>query len=93
MIILHRKINNRGMFFIEEDGNILAEMVYSDAGLHQMVIEHTQVGEELRGSDVGYELVHKAVDYAREHQLKIIPICPFAKSVFNKKPDFRDVLA
>jgi hypothetical protein len=34
---------------------------------------------------VGYQLVKKAVDYAREKQIKIMPLCPFAKSVFDKK--------
>ena len=29
---------------------------------------------------------------ARTHNLKIIPLCPFANSVFKKKPDFADVL-
>lgn len=81
------------MFYIEEDGNILAEMVYSEAAPNQIIIEHTEVSDELRGQNIGFELVHRGVEYAREHHLKVLPVCPFAKSVFDKKPEFRDVLA
>lgn len=93
MVIQHKQLHHRGMFYVEEDGNILAEMVYSEAAPNQMIIEHTEVGDELRGQNVGLELVHRGVEYAREHQLKVLPVCTFAKSVFDKKPEFRDVLA
>jgi predicted GNAT family acetyltransferase len=59
----------------------------------QMMIEHTEVDEELRGGNLGYELVQKAVDFARSHHYTIIPLCQFARAVLEKKPEFRDVLA
>lgn len=81
------------MFFVDMDGRILAEMVYTMASPQKMIIEHTEVGDELRGKNVGYQLVHTAVEYARTHDIKIIPLCPFAKSVFDKKAEYADVLA
>ena len=57
-----------------------------------MMIEHTEVSEALKGQNIGYQLVQAAVDYARQHQIKITPMCTFAHSVFKKKPDFGDVL-
>ncbi len=39
------------------------------------------------------QLLHKAVDFARANQLKIIPLCPFANAMFKRKHDeFADVL-
>lgn len=67
-------------------------MVYGNGGDGVIIIEHTEVDEAMRGQNVGFELVHKAVDYARSHGLKISPVCPFAKAVFDKRADFRDVL-
>jgi len=32
------------------------------------------------------------VEWARASGKKILPLCPFAKSVFDKKPEYRDVL-
>jgi predicted GNAT family acetyltransferase len=57
-----------------------------------MILEHTEVAEELKGQNVGYQLVEAAVEYARLHQFKILPLCPFANAVFRKKPEYRDVL-
>jgi len=92
MIILHKLVGKKGMFYVEIDGNILAEMVYSMASPTKMIIEHTEVSDELRGKNVGYQLVKTAVDFARQQDLKIIPLCPFAKSVFDRKEELRDVL-
>ncbi|MGE5520046.1 MAG: GNAT family N-acetyltransferase [Candidatus Dadabacteria bacterium] len=92
MLIQHRHKENRGIFFIEDDGNIVAEMIYSQPEPGKMIIEHTDVSEEMMGEDVGYELVLHAVQYARLHKLKILPVCLFTKAVFDKKPDFQDVL-
>jgi uncharacterized protein len=69
-----------------------AELVYSgDEGT--MVIEHTYVSEQLRGQGVGGKLVDQAVQYARDHDLKIDSQCPYAKSVLEKNDDYRDVLS
>ena len=92
MIILHKLVGKKGMFYVEIDGNILAEMVYSMASPTKMIIEHTEVSDELKGKNVGYQLVKTAVDFARQQNIKIIPLCPFAKSVFERKEELRDVL-
>jgi predicted GNAT family acetyltransferase len=93
MTVQHKKTGNRGMFFVEFDGEVAAEMVYSMTSDDRMIIEHTEVDDVLRGRNTGYELVHAAVEYARHHHIKITPICSFARAVFDKKPDFSDVLA
>lgn len=93
MLIQHKEGKNRGMFFIEDDGEILAEIVYASGGDNTIIIEHTEVDDRLRGQNIGFELVHKTVEHARMYGLKISPVCPFAKAVFDKRADFKDVLA
>ncbi|OLY93094.1 hypothetical protein SAMN05444008_104213 [Cnuella takakiae] len=95
MQIQHRISGTHGLFYVpgEEDEGPLAELVYATTNDGQMIIEHTEVDEELRGQNVGYELVHAAVEHARQYDMKIRPVCPFAKAIFDKKPDFADVLA
>jgi len=93
MLIQHKQIGGKGMFYVGQDGAILAELVYSKPSEDKMIIEHTEVDNSLSGKGVGLQLVHTAVEYARTHQMKIVPLCPFAKSVFDKKPEFSDVLA
>jgi predicted GNAT family acetyltransferase len=93
MLIQHKQIGGKGMFYIGHDGAILAELVYTMPSPDKMIVEHTEVDDELRGKNVGHELVNTAVDYARKHGIKIIPLCPFAKSIFDKNPEFADVRA
>lgn len=92
MLIQQKQKENHGLFFIEDEGQILAEMTYSLREPDQMIIEHTEVGDELQGQNVGFSLVHHAVEFARKQQYKITPVCLFAQAVFDKKPDFQDVL-
>lgn len=92
MLIQHKLQGSRGAYFIEEDGNIMAEIIYTTPTPDKIIIEHTEVGPELQGQNVGYQLVNHVVEHARINQQKIIPICPFARSVFDKKPDYQDVL-
>lgn len=92
MTVEHRKTDNGGIFFVEYEEEIAAEMLYNCTSENKMIIEHTEVGEELKGKNTGVELVHAAVEYARHHGMKIIPLCPFAKKVLDKKPEWQDIL-
>ena len=93
MFIQHKESGKRGMFYIKEDDEIIAELVYGNGGDNIIIIEHTEVDETLKGQNIAFELVQKTVDHARTHGLKITPVCPFAKAVFDKRADFKDVLA
>lgn len=92
MLIQQKQNGTKGSFYISEADRILAEMVYTMPSADKMIIEHTEVNDELRGKNVGYQLVNHAVEYARTNHLKIIPLCPFTNAVFKKKPEYADVL-
>jgi len=92
MTVQHKTDGRHGMFYVEEDGEIEAEMVYNFMPENKLIIEHTEVGESLKGQNIGIELVHAGVEYARHHGMKIIPLCPFAKKVLDKKVEWQDVL-
>ena len=81
------------MFYVGHDGAIMAELVYTSPAGNKMIIEHTEVDDSLGGKGVGQQLVHTAVEYARSHDMKIVPLCSFTRSIFNKKPEYGDVLA
>lgn len=93
MLVKHDELENKGAFTASEDGVKIGEMTYSKAGTDKIIIDHTEVDENQKGKGVGKILLAKAVDFARENKIKIIPLCPFAKSMFDKDVDIRDVLA
>jgi len=82
----------KGFFYIEIEGKQEAMMTFVFAGEDKIIIDHTEVNPGNEGKGLGKKMVAKAVEYARENKIKIIPLCPFAKSVFDKVAEFRDVL-
>jgi uncharacterized protein len=92
MEIKQKDDGKNGMFYMELEGKVLAQMTYVWTGAERIIIDHTEVDDALRGQSAGKQLVAKAVEFAREKSLKIIPLCPFAKSVFDKVVENRDVL-
>lgn len=87
------KINGeKGFFFIDVDGKHEAMMTFVFAGEDKIIIDHTEVNPGNEGKGFGKMMVAKAVEYAREKGIKIIPLCPFAKKVIDKTPEFQDIL-
>jgi predicted GNAT family acetyltransferase len=82
----------KGKFYILENNIQEAEMTYTWVGTERFIIDHTEVSEVLKGKSAGKQMVLQAVAFAREKGLKIIPLCPFANSVFQKTPEIKDVL-
>ena len=91
MKILNKDDGSKGMFYIEKDGKHTAIMTYVWAGKN-IIIDHTEIDRIHSGKGIGRQLLEKAVNFAREKNIKIMPLCPFAKSVFDKDKDLHDVL-
>jgi predicted GNAT family acetyltransferase len=93
MLVEQEENGTKGAFYVSDKGNRLAELSYSLTPGDILIINHTEVDESLKGKNVGYLMVSSAVAYAREKHLKIFPLCPFARSVFEKKKEeFADVI-
>jgi len=93
MEIKQKDDGTRGSFYIEVDGKKEAQSTYVWAAPDKIIIDHTEVSEALKGKNAGKQLVSKAVEFAREKNIKILPLCPFTAAVFRKTPDYKDVLA
>lgn len=83
---------SKGKVYIGDSTTPLAEMTFSKAGTKLLIIDHTEVDPSLKGHGVGRLLLNAIVKLARDQEKKIIPLCPFAKSVFEKDPLISEVL-
>jgi predicted GNAT family acetyltransferase len=93
MNILHEESDIRGRHYInDEKGNMVAEITYAVQHPDTMVVDHTEVNEELRAQNIGLELVEAVVEHARAKGRKIIPVCTFAKAIIEQKEEMQDVL-
>ncbi len=91
MTIEIQQNDTKGAAYIEQEGARVAEMTYSVAGPQLIIIDHTEVDDSLKGTGTGKKLLMALVEKARKEKLKILPLCPFAKSVFDKDGTIGDV--
>lgn len=82
----------KGIFKAVEDGVKAGRMTYVWAGAGKFIIDHTEVEPSFSGKGVGRKMLDAAVAHAREKHVKILPLCPYAKSVFDKDKTIQDVL-
>lgn len=77
-------------FEVELDG----ETAFAEYSLvdHGIILPHTLVPESFEGKGVGSALAKAALGFAREHNLKVIPTCPFMAAYITKHPDYHDLV-
>lgn len=77
-----------GTFEIFDADVKAGEMAYTWAGDSMLIIDHTDVEDQFRGQGIGRQLLDALVAFAREREIKVIPLCPFSKSVLIKISQF-----
>jgi hypothetical protein len=82
----------KGRWLTEVDGQV-AEMTYSQTNPTLIIVDHTEIPDALRGRGVGQALARHAIETARREGFKIVPLCPFLRSQFDKHSDWTDVRA
>ena len=87
-----RERENKGFAIARENEKKAGLMTYSIPDSDFIIIDHTEVDDAFKGQGVGKKLLYKIVDMAREKELKILPLCPFASAMFKKLDDIQDVL-
>lgn len=85
------KLNNqgRGAFVMEEDGAQIAQMQVAIEG-GNLIVYHTEVALSHRGKGISEKLLSAMVEYARQHTLKVIALCPYVLARFKKNPERYD---
>ena len=83
---------NEKLFKAEDNGKEMGRISYSESE-KMIIIDSTQVDPLYKGQKIGDQLVEAVVKFARDAQKKIIPLCPFSKAYFEKRPDqYTDLL-
>jgi uncharacterized protein len=79
-----------GRFEIEQNGAV----AYLEYSLADKVLEliHTEVPQSMQGTGAGSSLVQSALQWAREHKVKVDVICPFATEYIKRHREYADLL-
>jgi uncharacterized protein len=73
----------RGAFLIEENNERLGEMEIGINGTN-LIVYHTEVSDKLKGQGAGGKLLDAMAAHARQHNLKVIPLCPYVLAQFKR---------
>jgi predicted GNAT family acetyltransferase len=79
-----------GRFELGRDGHV-ASLQYTVAG-HVLALLHTEIPDALRGSGVASTLAQTALDWARDHHLKVDVVCPFVAAFLETHPEYSDLV-
>jgi predicted GNAT family acetyltransferase len=78
--------NGQGAFIIPDGEERLGEMVFAISG-PDLTVYHTEVQPKAEGQGLAKMLLQAMVTYAREKQLKVIPLCPYVHAQFKRHPE------
>ena len=92
MDIIHTQTVNDGQFTMLENQEILGYIKYEWSKNGNIKATGTFVDEDNRGKKLGEQLFQILIDYAKESNIKIFPVCPYIIKMFEKKPDLREYI-
>ncbi|GAB4240105.1 MAG: GNAT family N-acetyltransferase [Ekhidna sp.] len=85
--------DSKGSFIAQEGEDKIGEMTFSVANEGQLfIVDHTEVSEKYKGKGIGQKLFDELVNSVRKAEVKVMPLCPFVRRMFEKNPDTHDVL-
>ena len=87
----YRLEEDASRFAVFYENEEIGEISFVKTGEHLLIIDHTYVDAKWKGHAIGNALVQKVVDFAVADNRKIIPLCPFAKKVFGRTPEYEEV--
>lgn len=81
------------MFFVGEDElNPEAYVSYKVDDEGDLIIDSTEVANQLSGQGMGSALVNMVIEYAKDEEKKIVPECPFARAVMEREDETRKMI-
>ena len=67
--------------------NQVAFIEYILAKGNSIYLTHTEVPQSLEGNGLGSTIIKKTLDYIREKQYDLVPLCPFVAAYLKKHPE------
>lgn len=58
-----------------------------------IVFEHTYTPTSLRGRGIAGYVVHRALEFARENNLTVIPHCWYVSAFIDRHPEYQGLLS
>ncbi len=59
----------------------------------KMYITHSEVPKQLEGQGIGSSMVEQVLQYIKDNNLKVVPLCPFVAAYINKHNKWQSILS
>ena len=93
LTIKHSETERNGLFEAWLDDVHVGELTYQRTTPERMIINHTRVFEGFEGKGIAQQLVMATVDFARQNNRTIVPVCSYARKVLTRTNDYKDIRA
>jgi predicted GNAT family acetyltransferase len=57
-----------------------------------LFLNHTEVPQAIEGKGVAGAIVQKTLQYAKDNNYRIVPICPFVQSFLKRHPEWNEIV-
>lgn len=57
-----------------------------------VTIFHTEVANIYEGQGIAGEMTKKLLDFARDNEFRVRPLCPYAKAYVERHEEYQDIL-
>ena len=92
--------NSEGVFTVNESqnqfelavGESIAFLEYYREG-DKIFMTHTEAPEELRGTGAAGSLVEQSLQYAKDNNLIVVPLCSYVADYINKHSEWYEILS
>lgn len=68
-------------------------MVKYVMGSKEIIFTHTEVPEAFEGRGIAGKMAKAAIEYAKEHGLRIRPMCPYIAEYIKRHPEYHSITA
>ncbi len=85
-------LNEADHRFEFREGDYVAVLEYRLRDGNRLVLTHTGVPPHLEGKGVAALLARTALDYAREHHMRVVPLCSFVQAYLQRHPEYADLI-
>ena len=85
-----RDNRERQRFELSVDGQVVFADYRRQPG--RLVITHVEAPPNLRGTGAAGRLMQGMLDEVRAEQLKVLPLCPYARAWMQRRAEYRDLM-
>lgn len=85
-------VPERSRYEVSADGEVVGFSAYHLIAEGVLALPHVEVESAFEGRGVASTLMRESLDHIRGRHLKVVPICPFAQTFFERNPGYADLV-